>query len=130
MVADTLLLLLAVHACAPGAAGKSVSEAAAAGPLSFEQRLDVAVGVARGLNYLHSFSQRPIVHRDIKSANILLDGDLKAKIADFGLSKVLAARVDAGGAAYEVASTIAGTFGYMDPDIQHHMEVTPKLDVF
>eukprot|EP00897_Mesotaenium_endlicherianum_P007872 jgi/Mesen1/7112/ME000369S06438 len=104
--------------------------AAAAAPLSFSQRLDVAVGVARGLNYLHSFSQKPIVHRDIKSANILLDEDSQPKIADFGLSKVLTTRMSSFSAVYDVASTIAGTFGYMDPELQRNLEVTPKLDVF
>eukprot|EP00897_Mesotaenium_endlicherianum_P007877 jgi/Mesen1/7117/ME000369S06449 len=122
------------------------SAAAAAAPLSWAQRLDVAVGVARGLNYLHSFSQKPIVHRDIKSANILLDADAQPKIADFGLSKVLATRTTStrggsgggggGGAeggdsgAAMVLSSIAGTFGYMDPELQRNLEVTPKLDVF
>eukprot|EP00897_Mesotaenium_endlicherianum_P007875 jgi/Mesen1/7115/ME000369S06460 len=114
-----------------------LSPGSAVAPLSWAQRLDVAVGVARGLNYLHSFSQKPIVHRDIKSANILLDGYAQPKIADFGLSKVLATCLTSSGgggpgsaAASAVASSIAGTFGYMDPDIQHHLQVTTKLDVF
>eukprot|EP00897_Mesotaenium_endlicherianum_P001922 jgi/Mesen1/1758/ME000014S01168 len=105
-------------------------DAEATGPLNFTERLDIAVGVARGLNYLHSNSQMLIVHRDIKPANILLDCNMQPKIADFGLSKVLAAGVNGSDAGYAVASKLKGTFGYMDPDIQNNLQISPKVDVF
>ncbi|CAI5990457.1 unnamed protein product [Closterium sp. NIES-65] len=78
-------------------------------PLSLRQRLDVLIGVAKGLQYLHDFG---IVHRDIKPANILLDAKMQAKIADFGLVKL------GGGTAMgtSVAATrVMGTPGYVAP---------------
>eukprot|EP00897_Mesotaenium_endlicherianum_P002471 jgi/Mesen1/2251/ME000153S01472 len=99
-------------------------------PLTLDQRLLIAVGTAKGLDYLHSSSQEPIVHRDVKSANILLDDDFQAKIADFGLSKVLASTAEGTGAAYAATTGVAGTYGYMDPDTHDTFEATASNDVF
>lgn len=59
--------------------------------LSWQQRFNIIVGTAEGLAYLHGGSQKRIIHRDIKSSNILLDENLTAKIADFGLARCFAA---------------------------------------
>ncbi|CAI6001636.1 unnamed protein product [Closterium sp. NIES-65] len=92
-------------------------------PLSLRQRLDVLIGVAKGLQYLHDFG---IVHRNIKPANILLDAKMQAKIADFGLVKL------GGGTAMgtSVAATrVMGTPGYVDPAYFKSHKATPAADV-
>ncbi|XP_016503009.1 uncharacterized protein LOC107821115 isoform X2 [Nicotiana tabacum] len=88
--------------------------------LKWDTRLRIAIGAARGLCYMHNHCSPPIIHRDIKSSNILLDNDLNAKVADFGLAKVLAKCGDT-----ETASAVAGTFGYMAP-----AKVSMKSDVY
>eukprot|EP00897_Mesotaenium_endlicherianum_P008409 jgi/Mesen1/7597/ME000395S06755 len=95
-------------------------------PMTFEERVGIAVGAARGLHYLHSFAKDPIVHRDVKSGNILIDANMQAKVCDFGLSKILP-----GGAKDEHLTTrIAGTPGYLDPDYYNTFQVTAKSDVY
>ncbi|GMN50617.1 hypothetical protein TIFTF001_019774 [Ficus carica] len=78
--------------------------------LNWPRRLRVAVGVARGLCYMHHDCLPPVLHRDIKSSNILLDSDFNPKIADFGLAKMLAKQGEVA-----TMSSIAGTFGYIAP---------------
>jgi len=84
--------------------------AGAPAPLDWPTRLAVAVDAARGLSYMHHDCAQPIVHRDVKSSNILLDPDFQAKIADFGLARILAKSGEP-----ESVSAIGGTFGYMPP---------------
>lgn len=82
--------------------------------LDWETRYEIAVGAARGLEYLHHGCDRPILHRDVKSSNILLDEFFKPRIADFGLAKILRL----GGAGKDSATmthVIAGTHGYIAP---------------
>ncbi|GJP34356.1 hypothetical protein CLOM_g18807 [Closterium sp. NIES-68] len=88
-------------------------------PLSVRVRLDILIGMARGLEYLHSFG---IVHRDIKPANILLDKNMQAKIADFGL-------VRHGEGTSVIATRVMGTPGYVDPAYYKSQKATPKADV-
>lgn len=64
-----------------------------------------------GLDYLHTGCNRPIIHRDVKTSNILLDQNLHAKIADFGLSKIYLSDTQSG-----LSTTVAGTMGYIDPE--------------
>ncbi|RZR95317.1 hypothetical protein BHM03_00024149 [Ensete ventricosum] len=79
-------------------------------PLDWLKRLGIAIDAARGLCYMHHHCTPPVIHRDVKSSNILLDSDFGAKIADFGLARMV---VKVG--ELESASGIAGTFGYMAP---------------
>ncbi|KAM7254540.1 hypothetical protein ACFE04_003920 [Oxalis oulophora] len=93
--------------------------------LSWEGRLKIAIEAAQGLEYLHHGCKPPIVHRDIKTANILLNNEFQAKIADFGLSKSFPTEVGT-----HVTTVVAGTPGYLDP--QYHMtgQLTEKSDVY
>ncbi|XP_057862715.1 putative leucine-rich repeat receptor-like protein kinase At2g19210 [Cryptomeria japonica] len=93
--------------------------------LNWEKRLDIALNAAQGLEYLHSGCKPPIIHRDIKTANILLSERLEAKIADFGLSK--------DGPTSEVthvSTNVKGTFGYVDPQYTNTGNLTEKSDVY
>lgn len=79
-------------------------------PLTWKQRLVVALDVARGLEYLHNLAQTSFIHRDLKPSNILLDNDLRAKVSDFGLVKL------APDGKNSVQTRLAGTFGYLAPE--------------
>ena len=99
-------------------------------PLNFPTRLRIALGSARGILYLHTEANPPIFHRDIKACNILLDGHMVAKVADFGLSR-LAPMPDIDGATPSYVSTILkGTPGYMDPEYFLTHKLTDKSDVY
>lgn len=80
--------------------------------MGWQIRYEVAVGAARGLEYLHHGCERPVIHRDVKSSNILLDSDWKPRIADFGLAKILQ---DGGYGSGDSSHIIAGTLGYLAP---------------
>ncbi|KAE9594958.1 hypothetical protein Lal_00041274 [Lupinus albus] len=88
------------------------------------RRLKVTLGSAKGLTYLHELANPPIIHRDIKSGNILLDSHLNAKVADFGLSKL--ADSDVG----HVTTQVKGTMGYLDPEYYMTQQLTEKSDVY
>ncbi|KAG2663052.1 hypothetical protein I3843_16G008600 [Carya illinoinensis] len=92
-------------------------------PLSWETRVKIAQGVANGLAYLHGL-EKPIIHRDIKASNVLLDSRFEAHIADFGLAR----RVDEHS---HVSTQVAGTMGYMPPEYREGLTVaTVKADVY
>ncbi|KAI3696060.1 hypothetical protein L1987_79069 [Smallanthus sonchifolius] len=93
--------------------------------LQWETRYKIAVEAAKGLCYLHHDCSPMILHRDVKSNNILLDSDYEAHVADFGLAKFL---VETG--ASECMSSIAGSYGYIAPEYAYTLKVDEKSDVY
>ncbi|KAM7264348.1 hypothetical protein ACFE04_002031 [Oxalis oulophora] len=93
-------------------------------PLSWKRRLNIALDVARGMEYLHTLAHQSFIHRDLKSSNILLGDDFRAKVADFGLVKL------APNGEKSVVTRLAGTFGYLAPEYAVTGKITTKADVF
>lgn len=90
--------------------------------LSWDERLQIALDISHGIEYLHEGAVPPVIHRDLKSANILLDQSMRAKVADFGLSKeeVFDGR----------NSGLKGTYGYIDPEYISTNQFTMKSDIY
>ncbi|KAL7616058.1 hypothetical protein Lser_V15G01727 [Lactuca serriola] len=92
--------------------------------LKWEQRLQICLDIAQGLNYLHT--EQSIIHRDIKSGNILLDDNLVAKIADFGLSKISPLSQQAS----YLETNVAGTNVYLDPEYEKTCKLKKASDIY
>ncbi|XP_004248052.1 calmodulin-binding receptor-like cytoplasmic kinase 2 isoform X1 [Solanum lycopersicum] len=95
--------------------------------LDFASRLDIGIDVGHAITYLHMYTDHPIIHRDIKSSNILLTENLRAKVADFGFAR-LAADTESG--ATHVSTQVKGTAGYLDPEYLSTYQLTEKSDVY
>ncbi|XP_024535082.1 protein LYK5 isoform X1 [Selaginella moellendorffii] len=127
--ADNGSLSSCLHNRTPAATAMSKIENAPMGSasvssafLSWNTRLQVAMDVATGLEYIHDYTKPSFVHKDVKSSNILLDANLRAKVANFGMARLVN---DAA-----LTKHIAGTQGYMSPEYLTHGFVTTKVDVY
>lgn len=93
-------------------------------PLPWSTRVQIALDSARGLEYIHEHTVPVYIHRDIKTANILIDKNFHGKVADFGLTKL----TEVGSAS--LPTRLVGTFGYMPPEYAQYGDVSPKVDVY
>ncbi|XP_022727410.1 proline-rich receptor-like protein kinase PERK9 isoform X3 [Durio zibethinus] len=108
----------------PSPLGSSIRSGEDRPVLDWATRVKIAAGAARGIAYLHEDCHPRIIHRDIKSSNILLDNNFEARVSDFGLAKLA---LDAN---THVTTRVMGTFGYMAPEYASSGKLTEKSDVF
>lgn len=94
--------------------------------LEIAERLDIATDIAHAITYLHTYSDPPFIHRDIKASNILITDKLRAKVADFGFARL---GVEDTGVTH-ISTQVKGTAGYLDPEYLKTYQLTEKSDVY
>ncbi|KAJ0974320.1 hypothetical protein J5N97_016285 [Dioscorea zingiberensis] len=117
-------LLLVYEYMANSSLDKLIFAGEQCGTLNWKQRFDIIVGMARGLAFLHQEFHVCIIHRDIKSSNILLDNNFQARIADFGLARLLPNDQS------HLSTNFAGTLGYTAPEYAIHGQLSEKVDTY
>ena len=121
---ETQVPLLVYELISNGTLSDHIHDDNKASSITWEIRLKIASQTAEALYYLHSKASIPIIHRDVKSTNILLDEDYDVKVCDFGASRVISLDQS------KLSTAIQGTPGYLDPESMQTNQVTEKSDVY